>query len=417
MKRALIVLMTLLMLSGCAHALADGGERLCAIKPLQTFDSRVKLRDKPSRGGSILGQYYAGTPVTVLSESDGWAKVRIGSQTGYMMSEFLETNPSPEPTLGYLYLPESDGFVTFTGLDGTELRRLEQGDILVFGTVGDHLLHVATDNFGDRVDGYVASWRVCWTENFSTLSVSADSPSQLINLREAPSMDAAVVARMFPGTVGYRLFDSHTAEDGWTFISFDGAAGYIRDDFLSSSHDADYVPPTAMLKNETAIVTGCAYWGSIPRNDPLWILGIAGSKRTPLYLCRVGGWHDPLSYCYTSCYVQQSEVESFPRESVSTIGYTIRDTVIYAWSPESGAIEPNTAVTLPAGTKVNIYGGYDDKDPSHVGIYDNYLDEDDLYLKVEAYDRSGTGIMCFLPTDAVRFDQRLILPLGMWSNG
>lgn len=413
MKRALLALMTILLLTGCVHALADGGEPLYAIKPLQTFDSRVKLRDKPSRGGSILGQYYAGTPVTILSESDGWAEVRIGSQTGYMMREFLEVTPYPEPTLGYLYLPESDGLITFTGLDGTELRRLEPDDIMVLGTVGDHLLHVATDNFGDRVDGYVASWRVCWTENFSTLTVTADSPSQLINLREAPSMDAPVLARMFPGAVGYRLFDSHTAEDGWTWISFDGAAGYIRDDFLTSSYGADYVPPTAMLKDTTAIVTGCEYWGSINQCDALWILGTAGNPRTPLYLCRVGGWRDENTYVTAACYVQQSEVEAFAQESVPTAGYVVRATCLY-----NGLLQPEPSMPLSMGTKVAILGCCDAQGNSIGlgGVYGSYVSDGAAYLQVEVVGVDGIGTIGYLPIEEVRFDIRLVLP-SLWTNG
>lgn len=413
MKRALLALMTILLLAGCVHALADGSEQLYAIKPLQTFDSRVKLRDKPSRGGSILGQYYAGTPVTILSESDGWAEVRIGSQTGYMMREFLEANPYPEPTLGYLYLPESDGLITFTGLDGTELRRLEPDDIMVYGTVGDHLLHVATDNFGDRVDGYVASWHVCWTENFSTLTVTADSPSQLINLREAPSMDAPVRARMFPGAVGYRLFDSHTAEDGWTWISFDGAAGYIRDDFLTSSYGADYVPPTAMLKDTTAIVTGCEYWGSINQSDALWILGTAGNPRTPLYLCRVGGWRDENTYVIAACYVQQSEVEAFAQESVPTAGYVVRATCLY-----NGLLQPEPSMPLSMGTKVAILGCCDAQGNSIGlgGVYGSYVSDGAAYLQVEVVGVDGIGTIGYLPIEEVRFDIRLVLP-SLWTNG
>ncbi len=420
MKRALTVLIALLLLTGCVRSLADSDAQHYAIKPLQTFDSRVKLRDKPSRGGSILGQYYAGTPVTILSESDGWAEVRIGSQTGYMMREFLHPVCDPTPTLGTLRFPEADGRVTFTDLNGSELPRLEPGNVTVLGTVGDHLLHIATEAKGRIMDGLVASWHVSWTENFSTLTVTADAPSQLINLREAPSMDAPVLARMFPGARGYRLFDSHTAEDGWTWISFDGTAGYIRDDFLTSGHPAAYIPPRGLLKHDAAIVTGCMLWGSIRREDPLCILGIAGSKRMPLYLCLVLGWNEQCGFSCSSCFLQQCEVEPVVHESISTAGYTTRNIALHQRSAKRGAIEPEPSVSLPAGTEVTILGGYNakgDASSSAVSFYTSYLTAFDEYLAVEVSGGDYDGAMGYLPIDAVCFNQRLILSQDMWANG
>jgi uncharacterized protein YgiM (DUF1202 family) len=56
---------------------------------------RLHLRSGAGTGYSSLGLYYTGCPVTALaSSSNGWVKVRIGnvnqgSQTGYMMTEYL----------------------------------------------------------------------------------------------------------------------------------------------------------------------------------------------------------------------------------------------------------------------------------------------------------------------------------------
>ena len=47
------------------------------------------LRQKASTSSAALGRYAVGTKVTVLGITDGWAKVKVGGKTGYMMSKFL----------------------------------------------------------------------------------------------------------------------------------------------------------------------------------------------------------------------------------------------------------------------------------------------------------------------------------------
>ena len=50
---------------------------------------RLNLRASPSTGAVSRGKYYNGVQVNVLDVTDGWAKVTIGSQSGYMDVGFL----------------------------------------------------------------------------------------------------------------------------------------------------------------------------------------------------------------------------------------------------------------------------------------------------------------------------------------
>lgn len=53
---------------------------------------RVHLRKAPSVDSESLGLFFTGTPVTCFSDPDQtWIKVKIGAQSGYMMSKFLST--------------------------------------------------------------------------------------------------------------------------------------------------------------------------------------------------------------------------------------------------------------------------------------------------------------------------------------
>ncbi|MBR4081898.1 MAG: SH3 domain-containing protein [Clostridia bacterium] len=52
----------------------------------------VRLRSGPGTGYDVLGLYSVGTEVTVLEYGATWCKIRVGSRTGYMMTEFITTS-------------------------------------------------------------------------------------------------------------------------------------------------------------------------------------------------------------------------------------------------------------------------------------------------------------------------------------
>lgn len=55
-------------------------------------NNRLNLRATPSTSGSILGKLSYGTAVSVLSTSNGWAKVQVNSTTGYLSMQYLSTS-------------------------------------------------------------------------------------------------------------------------------------------------------------------------------------------------------------------------------------------------------------------------------------------------------------------------------------
>lgn len=65
--------------SGCGTALVDGKDA-----------DRVHLRAAASTGAASLGLYFTGTTTQLLEEPGGeWTSVQIGTQTGYMMGQYL----------------------------------------------------------------------------------------------------------------------------------------------------------------------------------------------------------------------------------------------------------------------------------------------------------------------------------------
>lgn len=128
----------------------------------------VNLRSTPSKSNKAIGAYRVGTQVTVLEHGAVWDHVRVGTRTGYMMTEFLTTSQSPavltgaslssrEPVVGDklavkltpenaavtcqwyndagVLLASGDSYVVLAGDVGHKLRALVTGVGTTTGTV------------------------------------------------------------------------------------------------------------------------------------------------------------------------------------------------------------------------------------------------------------------------------------------
>ena len=77
MKKILICLLVLLMLSGCADAKTYDTVLINSV----TSD-RVHLRQESSSTSNSLGLYFTGTPAIVLEEDESWTRVMVGTEKG-----------------------------------------------------------------------------------------------------------------------------------------------------------------------------------------------------------------------------------------------------------------------------------------------------------------------------------------------
>ena len=60
----------------------------------------VNFRRKPSISGALIDRVPVGKQVTVLSRADGWASVVVGSVTGYMMEQYLQSDDGDNAASG-----------------------------------------------------------------------------------------------------------------------------------------------------------------------------------------------------------------------------------------------------------------------------------------------------------------------------
>ena len=95
MKKRLMVSLAVLMALWGGQALAQSAVVNNGSDP----NSRLNMRDQPSRDASAVGQFYTGTPVEIVDDAgDGWSQVTIGgrvnSLSGYMMTRYLAEDAS-----------------------------------------------------------------------------------------------------------------------------------------------------------------------------------------------------------------------------------------------------------------------------------------------------------------------------------
>lgn len=121
-KKVFLILLLVLLMPLCA--LAGRG-------PSYVQADRVHLRMKPSKDAKSLGLYFAGTEAEVQwEENDHWVCVRIGTETGYMMREFVSTETPADNTFVYR-LTQSNGLYVnlreFPGMDAEVLTTCRIG--------------------------------------------------------------------------------------------------------------------------------------------------------------------------------------------------------------------------------------------------------------------------------------------------
>lgn len=418
MKKWLTCMLIICALLCAAEGLAAGQENnVYRIMSLQTYDSRVKLRRRPSTESEILGQYFAGTEITVFTFEGDWVYGSIGGRTGYMMRKFLSPADADHlngcPIGCALYEDDfgqgiqvreqpnrsSAAVMTLAKMDG----------VTVMGTVGEDWLHIAFRRGTNTVYGFVPSDQITQVDNFASAVVNSKKADETVNIRKSPSREGQVLGKLFSGVRVNRLFDDHVAGDGWDRVRVGPVVGYIQESFLdySSAGCPDYRPPMTELKDRNRPLYADAarknQTGALDIYDPFCVLGVFGGS----YLVRVETWISEDEWGYDYGFLAMSDVKTRVTASVSTTGTLRREAPLY-W--RNGDAEGLRQVGLwEAGRVAFIYGSVD----GWGNRISEYVSPDAEYLMVEVRDADGVNWFGFVPVDAVEYDPGLNYPESM----
>jgi len=151
----------------------------------------LRLRANPSYNATVITSYRNGTVVTVLSQSDGWARVLTADyRIGYMDSRYLYISSDPWVTSAPTAQPVARTW--------TEINRY----------------------------AYVTS-----------------SNGKGVRMRSAPAVNSSNVMGLYP--VGRTVLEIRRSSDGWSYIQIDGKYGYMMTRFLSTSYEYNTPVPTS----------------------------------------------------------------------------------------------------------------------------------------------------------------------------
>lgn len=144
-----------------------------AVVTLKNPLDSLNLRQKPTTASSILARMPHGTQVNLLSREGEWSRVQYGTLTGYVMTSYLTVQED--------------------GVDETPSGVVSRG----------------------------------------TATVALSDESQTLNLRAAPTTNAAVLSRLRHGQA-LTVLERYAS---WTYVQYGTLSGYVMNDYII--YDAD----------------------------------------------------------------------------------------------------------------------------------------------------------------------------------
>lgn len=384
-----------------------------AVGPVAQKEGRVKLRKNASQSADVLGQYFPGTPLEVLSFSGEWAKVKIGDQEGYMMKKFILhdsewAGPGEDGEWGQLTAAQADGkqpLYEKPSLNAKELVRFGYFDrLLVLGTIDDDWLHVRLyhEDTETVYYGYVSSLSIRKPDPYDEVIINTGKANETVNFRAEPSKNGKILGKYFSGVHAYLLYDDHVAEDGWQKVRIGNEAGYIMDDFLDSAEGLEraFRPAMTEIKGQNINVFDDAAGKNKARTlicyDPYQVLGIFGNY----YHVKITGLFGEAD---TYGFIRTGDVEEKVQRSAETQGITNQETPLYWGTRESGLTEQRR---IPKGTRVTVLAA--ERFPGEG--WDEYIYPEAEYLFVAVEFSTGGGIHAYAPIDCIDYDEALEYP-------
>ncbi len=152
-------------------------------------DNYLNIRDKASEEGSLCGKLPKNAGCEILEESDGWYKIKSGSVTGYVKSEYLLTGDDA--------WNKADEIKTMTATVDTEtlyVREAMNTDCKIVALVsGDESLEVLEQQDGwakvqvDSDQGYISL-------DYATVGYSLPKAESVTELKESNSLSGTRVS-------------------------------------------------------------------------------------------------------------------------------------------------------------------------------------------------------------------------------
>ncbi|MDM5198237.1 SH3 domain-containing protein [Fictibacillus enclensis] len=249
----------------------------------------LNLRKGATTKSSVIKTLNDGEKVTVYSESSGWAKVKVGSSTGYVSTKYLTatkpgstSKPKPAPA------PETKTTTKYVKVSGAlNLRKAAATKSSVIKTLkdGEKVTVYSESNGWAKVKagsstGYVSTKYLTKTKPGTAKPSPAPMPSEpetvvrfvdvdassSLNVRSGPGTTFAVVTKLARDTAVTLLSQSGS----WSKISANGKTGYVSTFYLKQklgSPEGIAVSETGQKYNLTLDEMVKLQMGASPQTD------------------------------------------------------------------------------------------------------------------------------------------------------
>ena len=202
----------------------------------------LNLRETPSLAAKVLGQFPTGTLVEVTGYHGDWYEVEVNGLSGYMMSAFLTGSLSQQTATVRTNSGIGLNVREEPGMDGKVLTSVKNGSSVTVTQKGSNWSRVSVDG----VDGFMATQFL----QFGSSSGSAVSgkkaivtnprDTQVLNLRQEPSLDAKVLSYYRNGATVTIL---ESGKEWHKVQTADGRIGYMMTKFLTVTDETIPVQP------------------------------------------------------------------------------------------------------------------------------------------------------------------------------
>lgn len=220
---------------------------------IENPDGYVNLRKTPSLSAEVLARFDSGTQVDILSQNTGWYQVRVSGLTGFMVSDLIRLGDVRPVDYAVVSTPNGNSVNLRGGpyVDAPRLSSWQPGtsvEILVKGKDW-HKVRV-----GGTI-GFMSAQYLTAPSNYDSEQsvlvyygvVDNPKPTQVLNLRQQPSLDAKVLGYYSNGTQVKVLSLGNT----WYEVLVGSQRGYMMAQYiyLTGRSGTEVIRLTARLVN------------------------------------------------------------------------------------------------------------------------------------------------------------------------
>ncbi|EPY2307741.1 SH3 domain-containing protein [Clostridium sporogenes] len=228
------------------------------IKTSKVSCSSLNVRSNPSLSSAVIGGVSKNQTVSIISESNGWSKIKYGSGIGYVSSQYLyagnntinsgnggsSSNESVQP--GFVKLSNSSSLLNVrssANLSSSIIGSLKNGSsVSILGKTGSWY----KIKYGSKV-AYVSSNYISSSNNSNSSpdnnsststgkgTVKLSSTSSSLNLRENPSLSSKILGGLSHGS----SVDILGKTGSWYKIKYGSKIGYVSNQFITTSNSSN----------------------------------------------------------------------------------------------------------------------------------------------------------------------------------